>query len=752
MRPCEQKMHFERRDRTCLGCQHVYWSVWHGMEVPMTARDYAEMGDVARTILEPTFLSEIRDENATLLLFLQKEETLVRLTRLVFGPSPHDLTLVTPLAEMIRRDRDIVAAARAEDEVADTVISLFAACENSTVFIEHYLTEEMVEHLLYFTELPTMIHQDSSPVKAYRRLHRLAQILKSVCQNDERHTRLFTLFMTCNDALKQRMRAVALHSSIEDMVTFVTLRRVRDPDFEERFINYLRQINAVPQLVAILCDPYHDHLPLDCVFSSATYLLKTLISGTMALPRAVLLDEALVQATDCFTRREDLGLLQLSQLGELFLATVGLTISRVVKASLACKQHVITQIRLRAINDGMAIPGPDSSTDLETLPTPLLVTAAEEALLILSPETDMKTILILQEARLADEYQELCHRHLSFLPQLAQRIRSLQDVLRGEGGQRGWRSHLLSLLTYARTVARLCSIPASVRAQIYEIERGCGPISEYNGPSLASDGFLTLDGSQFADLAETGLAGIGGPSDISIEDMTFIDGRILLPISGFDVIRAIKETEIPKLLLELSFQYREATVLHFHTFRVLKVLLAYSFCDETLVSRVFDDYGLIDIIRLVLLNGVDAADDSDDEPHTLAAQRRCTSLEIYLKEYIRFSYRLALNISDFDLYISTKRHLSLRSHLHDGMARPLPKNLDAVLSGLKEIAPGHLTALQRFLVESDVIRDADTLFFADATASLVFCDQQGDEPSASRRRLVADQDAIDALTASLMDL
>ncbi|TNJ28805.1 hypothetical protein GMRT_15604 [Giardia muris] len=745
-------MHFESRDRTCLGCQQVYWSVWHGMEVPKTARDYAEAGDVARTVMEPTFLSEIRDENATLLSFLQKAETLIRLTRLVFGPSPHDLTLVTPLAEKIRQDRDIVAAARAEEEVADTVISLFAACESATNLIEHYLTEEMVEHLLYFTELPTMIHQDCSPAKAYRRLHRLAQILKSVCQNDERHTRLFSLFMNCNDALKRRLRAVALHSSIEDMVTFVTLRRVRNPDFEERFLSYLAQIQAVPQLVAILCDPYHDRLPLDCAFSSANYILKTLVSGTIALPRTILLDEALVQVTNCFTGRANLGILQLAQLGELYLAVVGLSISRVVKASLACKQHVITQLRLQALSDSTTVPGLDSVPTIDILPTALLEAAAEDALCTLDQEKDSKTILVLQEAKFADKYQEICHRHLSFLPQLAQRIRNLQEVLRGEGGQRGWRSHLLSLFTYARTVARLCSIPASVRAQVYEVERGCGPISEYNGLSLVSDGFLTLDGSQFADLAETGLAGIGGPSDISVEDTTFIDGRVFLSISGFDVIRAIKETEIPKLLLELSFQYREATVLHFYTFRVLKVLLAYSFCDETLVSRVFEDYGLIDVIRLVLLNGLDAADDSDDESQVPATQRRSTSLETYLKEYLRYSYRLALNISDFDLYASTKRYLSLRSHMHDEMAKPLPKSLDAVLSGLSAVAPDHLTALQQFLIESDVIRDVDTLFFADTTASLVFRDPQGDDPTASRRRLVADQSAIDALTASLMDL
>lgn len=444
---------------------------------------------------------------------------------------------------------------------------------------------------------------------------------------------------------------------------------------------------------------------------------------------------------------------QLERLTEVWLCVVGQCLIKIQRLLMFYSQDILDRIRddtvdlslpfddITCIEDPAAhIPISHQLLEwvLKRPPSP----APELQPLLVGTHGEQLLHSITEEVKSLFSYIAVAEEFVQFIPIYAQRLANLTLETPDEPQER-----FSLLLEYARFFARIVSIPASMKAHIYDMLKGCGPTSEFNGTGngTSNEIYLSLDGSQYADLPETALASVGGTSEVELKVTSFLAGRVRLPYSPIDVIAVLDKTGVPGTLLSLFTTYRggqcaHSSTLGFYVFRVLKVVLAYSRFDSSLVTRVFSTHGVEDLILSLC-----RADLTPEQK----------SLLPFVRDFVLTAFRLAAGIPDMHLYTHKKRNVSLRGDSMSGQGRAfVPETVGQIEEMIYNMDEANMNLLM-YLQESPVIKTFNDIHCAPLAARrTVFSDSSDISSSRSvdgsgKKRYLADQSVIDSLTASI---
>lgn len=744
-------------DNSCIGSQRVFWSILSGFSLPKGVFDFIDEGDLIRLITHQHFLSEVQARNPSVMAFLKDKTTLVRLPRILLGPSPLDFALPLETKAILVRDQDFLQKKEAEHkgfrtEVAAIIVQLFSAFEHTTDFIECYMTKEMLPHLVYIGYMSLQQERRDKVIEQQMLLTNFASLLKSIFQKDDRYKMFFTLLPGIESGyLLTKLIYFAPWPAIEDILVFMSIRRLKNPQYEHDLVRFLDKWNPLSVFASLLTGQRESYMPSSYLDGCKNYFTQFISQHTGPLATAVILSSSvkLIAKHIGMALRGD----QLERLTEVWLCVVGQCLIKIQRLLMFYSQDILDKVR----NDTVDLSLPfDDITCIED-PTTHIPISRQLLKWVLerppSPAPELQPLLVgthgeqllhsvTEEAKSVLAYIDVAEEFVQLIPIYAQRLADLAQEASDES-----QGHFPLLLEYARFFARIVSIPASMKAHIYDMLKGCGPTSEFNGTGtgVSNEIYLSLDGSQYADLPETALASVGGTSEVELKTTSFLAGRVRLPYSPINIIEVIDNTGIPATLLSLLTTYRggqcaHSSTLGFYVFRVLKVILAYSRFNSSLVTRVFSTHGMEDLIFSLCKT------DLTPEQKPLLP---------FVRDFVLTAFRLAAGIPDMHLYTHKKRNVSLRGDSTSGQGRAfVPETVAQIEEMIYNMDEANMNLLM-YLQESPIIKTFNDIHCAPLAArKTVFSDSSDVSSSrgvdgSGKKRCLADQSAIDSLTASI---
>lgn len=744
---------------SCIGSQRVFWSILSGFSLPKGIFDFIDEEDLIRLITHQHFFSEVQARNPIVMTFLKNKSTLIRLPRILFGLSPLDSTLPLNLKELLVRDHEILQKLESEAkgfraEAAANVVQLFSAFEHTTDFIECYITKDMLPHLLYigYMSLQYDEHDKDKVIEHHTMIMNFASLLKSIFQKDYRYKMFFQLLPSIEGGyLLKRLICFAPYPAIEDIVIFMSIRRLKNTSYEQDLVRFIEKWDPLSTFANFLVGRRESHMPSSYLDGCKNYFVQFISQNIGTLSTSVILSpcvKKIAKNIEAAFSSE-----QLDRLAEIWLCVVGQCMIRIQKIAMFYSQDILDRIRNDTADLSLAFdditciedPGSHISISREILdwiadrqPSP----APELQPLLIGTHGENLLHSITIEVKSLLSYVDVAKNLVENVSVYVQRSIHLMEESRDES-----QTNFSLLLAFARFFARIVSIPASMKAHIYDLLKGNGPISEFNGTGAGSSTelYLSLDGSQYAELPETALASVGGTSEVELKATSFLAGRVRLPYSPIDILEAIDKSGAPTTLLNLftkykNGQYAHSSTLGFYVFRVFKVLLAYSRFNSELVTHIFSKHGMEDLIFSLC------------KPELTQEQK---SLLPFVHDFVLTAFRLAAGIPDMHLYMHKKRNVSLRGDLASGQNRALvPETVAQIEEMIYSMDDANMNLLM-YLQESPIIKTFnDTYCVPLASRRNVFSDNldmssSNSAGSSGKKRHLADQSVIDSLTASL---
>lgn len=742
---------------SCIGNQQIFWSIFSGLSLPKGIFDFIDDEDLIQLLTHQHFLSEVQARNPSVMAFLKNKTTLIRLPRILFGPSPLDFTLPLETKTVLFRDQNQLQKLASENkgiraEMAAIIVQLFSSFEHTTDFIECYMTKEMLPNLLYVGYMSLQQEGRDKVIEHQMLIANFASLLKSIFQKDDRYKAFFTLLPTIEDGyILTKLIYFAPYPAIEDILIFMVIRRLKNAHYEQAIVAFLDKWNPLSTFANLLIGRREAHMPSSYLDGCKNYFIQFISQHTGPLATAVILSSSvklIAKHIETAPSGE-----QLERLTEVWLCVVGQCLIRIQRLMMFYSQDILDKVRTETadlslpFDDTTCIEDPDSHI---TISHELLEWAVKRPP---SPAPELQPLLvgthgeqllqsIVEEAKSVMPYITVAKEFVQYISIYAQKLASLSKDPSDKASER-----FSLLLEYARFFARIVSIPASMKAHIYDILKGCGPTSEFNGTGVgvSNEIYLSLDGSQYAELPETALASVGGTSEVELKATSFLAGRVRLPYSPIEIIETIDKSGVPATLLDLLTTYRNGQCAHsstlgFYVFRVFKILLAYSRFNSSLVTRVFSTHGMEDLIFSLC------------KPNLTPEQR---SLLPFVHDFVLTAFRLAAGIPDMHLYMHKKRGVSLRGDSTSGQGRMfVPETVAQIEEMIYKMDEANMNLLM-YLQESPVIKAFNDTYCAPLAARKnVFSDSidasssKGTDES-GKKRYVADQSAIDSLTASL---